>query len=78
MRDERLIEGVLQSLSFFRGASLGQLAIVAKQCWTLEASRGDTNARHALRPAARRPLVQLSQLASRNADFWWLKSRQGA
>jgi hypothetical protein len=48
-----LIEGIVPSLSFFRGASPGQFAIVAKQCWTLEARRSDTIARHDVQLAAR-------------------------
>ena len=45
-RERRLIEGVVPSLSLFRGASPGQLAAVTRQCWTLEARRSDPIARH--------------------------------
>jgi hypothetical protein len=51
MCHERLIECVVPSLLFFRGASPGQLAIIAKQCWTREARRGDTIARRDVRLA---------------------------
>jgi hypothetical protein len=51
MRHERLIERVVPSWSFFRGTSPGQFAIVAKQCWTLEARRGDTIVRRDVRLA---------------------------
>jgi hypothetical protein len=51
MRHKRLIECVVPNWSFCRGASPGQLAIIAKQCWTLEARRGDTIARRDVRLA---------------------------
>ena len=41
-RDRRLIEGGVLSLSLFRGGWLGQLTIIAKQCWTPKAHPAET------------------------------------
>jgi len=40
-RNERLIEGVLRTAKFLRGAAPSQIAALARQCRTLEVRRGD-------------------------------------
>src|SRR6266487_1177516 len=40
-RDQRLIEGIVGNAALFRGTSPGQLAAIAKHCWTLEARRSE-------------------------------------
>jgi CRP-like cAMP-binding protein len=38
--DERLIQGVLKTTRFFRGAAPMQVATLARQCWSMEVKRG--------------------------------------
>ena len=40
--NERLIQGVLKTTKFLRGAAPGQIAALARQCRTLEVRRGDS------------------------------------
>ena len=40
-RDQRLVEAVLDNAALFRGLAHAQIANLARQCWTIGASRGD-------------------------------------
>lgn len=68
-REQRLLEGAVQGLALFRGASAAQVAAIAGQCRTIQAARGALIAAHGERlPGIFAVASGTVKLALRHAD----------